>query len=125
VALFDSVIVQGREIVAPSSAYGPGFARDRITVGLFDLGFDELNSLRIAPRIIKGLRPGSAAAQAGLQDGDEVLMHDDLNDIRPRPEAILHLTVRRRRDTIAIQYLPRRDQVPAYRWKVQPCPGRP
>ena len=125
VALFDSVIVEGREIVAPSNAYGPCFARESISVGLFDLGFDELNSLRVAPRVIKGLRRGSSAWHAGLHDGDEVLMNDDLNDIRPRPDAVLHLTVRRGHDTIAVQYLPRRSQVPAYRWKPQPCPGRP
>jgi predicted metalloprotease with PDZ domain len=125
VALFDSVIVEGREIVAPSDAYGPCFAREAITVGLFDLGFDELNSLRTAPRVIKGLRPGSSAERAGLHEGDEVLMNDDLNDLRPRPEASLHLAVRRGRDTIAVRYLPRRGQVPAYRWHSQPCPGRP
>jgi hypothetical protein len=70
---FDRLIARAdRPVEPPPSAFGPCFKRADRKEPMFELGFDP-SSLRSDPILIRGLLRGSAAARAGLREGDLVL----------------------------------------------------
>jgi hypothetical protein len=73
-------------------------------------------------RIIEGLVPNSAAAQAGLRDGDEIVKPVPQDGIQADQHATLTLLIRRGAAEFPVTYLPRGEQVDAYQW--QRIPGK-
>ncbi|QRK09615.1 hypothetical protein JQX13_05640 [Archangium violaceum] len=53
------------------------------------------------------LRPGSAAEQAGVKEGDKLLSMTPLEEVRPHPERPMELTVERDGQPLRIRYTPR------------------
>jgi len=107
-------MVSGALLVPPADRYAPCFVLAKSTTRPFQLGFarTSLNE----DRVIKGLQPGSAAAEAGLHDGDVITTVPDLEKVRDNPAAPLKLTVRRAGAALDVTYLPRGAVAPAYHW---------
>ena len=113
-AEFDAMMA-GELIVPPSDAFGPCFRRESTRYRRFELGFDPA-SLTGSPRIVRGVVAGSAAARAGLRDGDEITASVVLEPVQCDPTMNLTLHVRRDGKDFEITYLPRGEEVDGYRW---------
>lgn len=113
-AEFDAMMA-GELVVPPSDAFGPCFRRENTRYRRFELGFDPA-SLTESPRIVRGVVAGSAAARAGLKDGDEITTPVVLEPVQRDPAMTLTLHVRREGKDIEITYLPRGEAVDGYRW---------
>lgn len=108
------------EIPVPDSdAFGPCFRRITKDLRRYDLGFAP-ESLVSSPRIIKGLVAGSAAEQAGLRDGDEILMPVGQDGLQGEQTGVLTLSIRRDGADQTINYVPRGQTVPAWQWERVP-----
>jgi hypothetical protein len=112
-AMYDHM-VSGGLLVPPADLYAPCFSVARRTIRPFQLGFARasLND----DRVIRGLAEGSAAAQAGLRDGDVITEVNEIEKVRNNDALPLELTVRRGDQSLRISYLPRGAPVDAYRW---------
>ncbi len=112
-------LVENRLPDLPDGAFGPCFRRSVELRTAPELGFDA-SSLGSAPQIIHGTVPGSAAARAGVQDGDLVLR----SSLRPGeeidPKAEIELVVSAAKGKKRIRYKP---AATARRvvFKPQPC----
>ena len=105
----------GRMPVPDSAAFGPCFRRTTKPLRRYELGFDTA-VLAEPKRIVRGLMPGSAAAQAGLRDGDEIVVPVPQDGIQGKQTAMLTLQIRRNGKPATITYLPRGETVQAYQW---------
>lgn len=103
-----------------SGAFGPCFRRVTRPLKRYELGFDSA-VLAEPKRIVRGLVPGSAAAAAGLRDGDEIVAPVPQDDIQGRQGKLLELLIRRDGKTFALSYLPRGETVAAYQWERVPA----
>ncbi len=106
----------GRMPVPASDAFGPCFRRITRPLRRYELGFDSA-VLAEPKRVVRGLVSTSAAAAAGLRDGDEIVVPVPQDGIQGDQAERLKLTVRRDGRTIAIEYLPRGGTVEAYQWE--------
>jgi len=104
VGRFEAVIERAARPEPPSDAYGPCFKLRPRSYPQFELGFDERRSLA-QPRAVRGLVAGSAAARAGLVEGEDIVSVDSAFLI-PDKEAVV--TVRRGNHDVAVRYLPAR-----------------
>jgi len=109
-------MLAGKLIVPPSGAFGPCFARSEQSLKRFELGFDR-TSLVTEPRIVGGLSADSAAARAGLRDGDEILHPVALEKPQAEPDLELSLRIRRDGNEMTIEYLPRGEAVEGWLWE--------
>lgn len=84
----------------------------------FQLGFARasLND----DRVVRDLQPGSAAALAGVRNGDVIVSVGDVNKVRADEGLSLTLTLRRDGTETTLTYLPRGPAVPAWRWARDP-----
>ncbi|MCC6829523.1 MAG: peptidase M61 [Novosphingobium sp.] len=105
--------------VPASDAFGPCFSRTTAKARRYELGF-EPDVLAEPTRIVRGLIPGSAAAAAGLRDGDEIVKPVPQDSIQGNQQEILTLDIRRDGRTFAISYLPRGEEVDIYQWRRLP-----
>ena len=80
------------------------------------LGFDQA-SLSGERKVIRGLVAGSAAATAGLRDGDEVAESDDVLEVQKDPANLMKLKVKRGSQVVPIEYLPRGEPIDSFRWE--------
>ena len=109
-------MMAGRLVVPPSDSFGPCFARTTAPLRRYVLGFD--SAVLIEPRrIVRGLQPESAAAAAGLRDGDEIVKPIPQDAIQADQTALLHLQIRRSGELLDVAYLPRGETVHAYQWE--------
>jgi predicted metalloprotease with PDZ domain len=110
-------MVAGKLLVPPPNAFAPCFKRVHAIEGKpFETGFD-VTSLASSPRIIRGVVPGSAAALAGLRDGDTVVEAPDLGDPTVRDASKpVDMKVRRGDQTVAISFVPEGKPVMGYHW---------
>jgi predicted metalloprotease with PDZ domain len=113
-AALDAMLA-GERVVPPAAAFGPCFTRETVALRRFELGFDRA-SLFAEPRIVKGLEPASAAAAAGLREGDRILHPVALEQAQNQPEQTLRLRVDRAGEELEIEYLPRGETVEGYQW---------
>ncbi len=104
----------GAVMLPDSDAFGPCFARTTLPLRRFELGFDP--SVMGTTRIIRGLVPGSAAARAGLQNGDEIAFPVGLDDVQGDQNRTLTLQIRRNGNILPVTYLPRGETVETYQW---------
>ncbi|MBV8157686.1 MAG: peptidase M61 [Dyella sp.] len=111
---FDDMM-SGKPIVLDSDTFGPCFQRTQEPMRRYELGFDP--TVLVQPkRIIRGLAPGSAAAEAGLKDGDEILKPVPQDGIQADQTAKLKLQIRRDGKVFDVSYLPRGETVPTWQW---------
>jgi predicted metalloprotease with PDZ domain len=110
-------MLEGALQLPEPGAFGPQFRRTRKLLRRYELGFAP-EVLTEPRRVIRGLIPGSSAAQAGLKDGDEILKPVPQDAIQARQEATLTLEVQRAGQTMTITYLPRGEAVEAYQWEL-------
>lgn len=108
--------LEGEMPVPASDAFGPCFERTTRPMRRYELGFDTA-VLAEPTRIIRGLEPGTAAAEAGLQNGDEILRPVPQDALQGDQDAQLTLEIRRGEETFEVTYLPRGETVDAYQWQ--------
>ena len=102
----------GKIVIPPATSFGPCFKLFKTQSRPFDLGFDEM---RLG--VVKDLRPGSAAAQAGAREGDTIVSMTPLSEVRDKPDAEITLTVRRGEQILPVRYLPRGTTVENWQWR--------
>jgi predicted metalloprotease with PDZ domain len=108
-------MLAGKLIVPQPDAFGPCFTRTTARLRRYDLGFDP--DVLVQPtRVVHGLVPDSAAAKAGLRDGDEIVKPVPQDAIQADQLATLTLLIRRRGVEFPLTYLPRGEQVEATQW---------
>jgi len=101
-AEFDRYVIDAKTIELPMDAFSPILRAERRAIHSFELGFDGERSFRAAR--VHGLVPGSAAAEAGVREGDRLLAWDVvLGD----PDREAELVVRRENSQVTLRYLPR------------------
>jgi predicted metalloprotease with PDZ domain len=114
-AVHNSMLAGGL-VLPESDDFGPCFHRTIKKIRQFDLGFDNA-SLLGAVKTIKGLKPGSEAAKAGVRDGDTVSYGVALDAVQAEVNRTLTLQVTRDGKTFPLIYLPRGEAVDAYQWE--------
>jgi predicted metalloprotease with PDZ domain len=108
-------MMRGDRIQLRSGAFGPCFRRIEKPMRRYELGFT--SDVLIEPRrIVRGLVPGSAAARAGLRNGDEILVPVPQDGIQSDQQARLTLRISRAGKTMDISYLPRGEAVEVPQW---------
>lgn len=112
-------MLAGRLMLPESEDFGPCFRRTVKMIRQFDLGFDNA-SIVSNPKIIRGLKPGSEAAKAGLREGDEVRYAVALDALQGDLDSKLNLQVTRDGRTFPLSYQPRGAEVEAYQWERNP-----
>lgn len=118
VAQFQAMM-SGKLVVPASDAFGPCFERTTAPLRRYQLGFDSQVLMEPA-RIVRGLIPGSAAARAGLRNGDRIVKPVPQDEIQADQSATLTLLIERDGRTFPITYLPRGATVQAYQWRRRP-----
>lgn len=118
VAQFQAML-DGKLILPPSDAFGPCFERTQAPLRRYQLGFDSQVLMEPA-RIVRGLVRGSAAARAGLQNGDRIVKPVPQDAIQADQNAKLTLLIERAGKTFPITYLPRGATVETYQWRRRP-----
>jgi len=81
----------------------------------YQLGF-EPKVLTEPKRIVRELIPDSAAARAGIRNGDEITQPVPQDAIQGDQAGILTLKLLRDGKPLEISYLPRGEAVEAYQW---------
>jgi len=114
----------GAVMLPPPDAFGPCFMRGTKPMRRYELGF-EPKVLTEPKRIVRGLVPGSAAALAGIRNGDEIAQPVPQDMIQSQQNAILTLKLLRDGKPLEISYLPRGETVEAYQWTEKSCTGAP
>lgn len=115
---FDKMLAGGT-VLPPSDAYGACFERTTRPLKRFDLGFEP--ALLATPgRVVKGLKPSSNAALAGLRDGDRVLNRFPQDALQGDQGKTVTLEVERDGQQLSLTYLPRGEAVDAYQWQTVP-----
>lgn len=110
-----AAMLRGEPIDLRSQAFGPCFRRIEVPLRRYELGFTP--DVLIAPRrIVRGTIPGSAAEQAGIRDGDEILKPVPQDRIQADQQATLTLQVARAGKVVDVTYLPRGETVPTPQW---------
>jgi hypothetical protein len=108
-------MLAGKLMLPESGDFGPCFTRTTATFRRFDLGF-EPKSLVGDVKTIRGLKPDSEAAEAGLRDGDVVTYSVAMDSVQGDPARLLTLKVTRDGRTFGVTYLPRGETVEAWQW---------
>lgn len=111
---FDDMLA-GKPIVLDTDAFGPCFTKTLKPMRRYELGFDPA-VLAQPSRIVRGLVPGSAAAKAGLKDGDEILKPVPQDGIQADQTAKLKLQIRRDGKVWDVSYLPRGEVIQTWQW---------
>lgn len=111
-----AAMLRGDLMLPGPAAYGPCFTRTTGKVRRFELGF-EPKSLVGDVKTIRDLQPDSAAAKAGLKNGDVVAYAQALDGLQGNPDGVLTLQVTRDQQTFPIAYTPRAEEVEIYQWE--------
>lgn len=110
--------------VPAADAFAPCFRRTRAQLRRYELGF-EPKALTEQPRLVRGLIADSAAARAGLRDGDEILRPVGQDALQGDQKRELELQVRRDGLDRTIRYLPRGESVTVWQWERDPAATDP
>ncbi|GAB5348413.1 peptidase M61 [Alteriqipengyuania sp. 357] len=109
-------MLDGAVSIPPPDAFGPKFVRVQKPMRRFDLGFDP--AVLVSPdRVVRGLKPGSNAARAGLRNGDRITNRFPQDSMQADQQATLTLDILRNGESSQITYLPRGEEVLAYQWE--------
>jgi hypothetical protein len=99
-------MVAGKPILPVTGALGDCFTLAPATVKAFELGFEQAS---LNKNVVSGVKPGTAAAKAGLKDGDAIIESTSVFDAMRTQSSLMKLKVRRADQVIDISYLPRVD----------------
>ncbi|MGH8199845.1 MAG: peptidase M61 [Steroidobacteraceae bacterium] len=113
-------MMNGKLVLPAADAFGPCFERTTAPLRRYELGFDS-QVLMEPSRIVRGLIPGSAAARAGLRNGDRIVKPVPQDAVQADQAAILTLLIERNGRTLPITYLPRGATVATYQWGRRPA----
>jgi hypothetical protein len=113
-------MMSGKLVLPAADAFGPCFERTMAPLRRYQLGFDS-QVLMEPSRIVRGLIPGSAAARAGLRNGDRIVKPVPQDAIQADQAATLTLLIERNGRTFPMTYLPRGATVLAYQWRRRPA----
>lgn len=102
-----------------SDAFGPCFRRTSKPLRRYVLGFEPA-VLAEPTRIVRGLMADSAAARAGVRNGDEIVRPVPQDGIQGNQTERLHLRLRRDGKEFDVDYLPRGEQVDTWQWERVP-----
>ena len=104
----------GKVIVPPSNALGPCLKPVAVNIRPFELGFDEFELTKVA-----GLREGTAAARAGIRNGDRIIKMSPAYKVAQHSSESqrIVLTIERDGKRSNVTYLPRGETVQGWRWK--------
>ena len=108
-------MLAGDVMLPESGGFGPCFTRTKKLLRRYELGFDPV-VLTERKRIIRGLVAGSAAARAGLRDGDEITRPVPQDKIQGEQDGVLVLRILREGKATEIRYQPRGESVEAWQW---------
>lgn len=111
-----TAMLLGQQVLPASDAFGPCFERTQNPLRRYELGFDP-KVMAERKRIVRGLIPGSAAAQAGLRDGDEILKPFGQDTVQEDQTKTITIHLKRDGKESEITYLPRGETVQAYQWR--------
>ena len=90
--------------------------RNAVPLRRYQLGFD--SQVLVEPaRLVRGLIPGSAAARAGLRNGDRIVKPVPQDAIQADQKATLTLLIERNGRRFPLTYLPRGSTLKAYQWR--------
>jgi predicted metalloprotease with PDZ domain len=109
----------GEVIVPPTNSFAPCFRPMPHKDRPYQLGFDQA-SLSTEPKVIRGLVATSAAATAGLRDGDVVVTSDDVLQVQKDASQTMHLSVKRDETVVPIAYVPRGEPIDSFHWERVP-----
>ena len=98
---FDRFVVKAETVPVPEDALRPHLVGQIQPTYEYELGFDRDESLAV--KRVSGLVPGSAAAKAGLREGDVLASYHIYGD----PNKKIELHIRRGKLTKTIRYYPR------------------
>ncbi len=112
-------MTKGEVQIPEANSFAPCFQPEKSQEKLLDYGFDA-KVLEGANKVVKGLESDSAAAKAGLRDGDVIVESSRLADSQDDPTVPIKLKIRRGSDEMDISYIPRGNTVPSYRWERVP-----
>jgi predicted metalloprotease with PDZ domain len=107
-------MVDGQLLVPSERTFSPCFKVVKQAVPVYQLGF--ARSSVNDQRIVHGLEAGSAAARAGIRDGDVLVDVKGLNESRRDAGRSISLLVRREGRQLNVEYRPRGAPADAYRW---------
>jgi predicted metalloprotease with PDZ domain len=108
-------MVAGKLLVPPPNTFGPCLHPAAVAEIQEDLGFDPV-AYMTGTRVIKDLKPGSAAELAGLREGDAVTGGTDASDPGFKYDEPVTVTVMRAGKAMTFTFLPRGKTVIGYRW---------
>ena len=111
VAEFEAMAA-GQLIVPPEGSLGPCFRPVRYAARPFELGFD---MMRLG--VVADLLPNSAAANAGLREGDTIVSITRLNELQGDPDRMMEMVIERDGQRTPVTYAPRGAEVEAWRWE--------
>lgn len=108
-------MLAGHLIRVDPDAFGPAFRRVSVPLRRYELGFTP--DVLVEPgRIVRGLVPGSAAALAGLRNGDHIVKPVPQDELQADQHGLLELQIERHGRHLVVRYLPRSEAVPTYQW---------
>lgn len=113
-----TAMMRGERLVPPSNAYGPCFRRVATKIPRYDLGFGGPEITR--RQVVENLRPDSAAARAGLREGDKVDYSSSTEGAQRDSEGTITMKVTRGDTKFDVTYRPRGTPVDAYQWERVP-----
>jgi S1-C subfamily serine protease len=96
-------MTQGKLIEPPENSFGPCLRPVPARYRDFELGFDEM---RLG--VVSDLESASAAAAAGVKEGDIIHTHTPLAEVRSSPDAELTLELERDSERLTIGLRPAR-----------------
>jgi predicted metalloprotease with PDZ domain len=114
-ARYDAVIVRGELPSVPADAFGPCFKGSKAKLFKYELGFD-LQALLKEKRLPKILA-GSAAARAGLKEGEAV---PNFSLERGNVHRPVQIVVARNGKNETVEYFARGDAVDGFKWEIVP-----
>lgn len=106
-------MTRGEVIVPPENAFAPCLAPVPAEHRAFDLGYN-----RLSLGEVRDLDPESNAWKAGLRDGDAIIEHTPIRELRGNPEAMMDLVVERDGAQFEVSYLPRGEIVQGWGWEM-------
>lgn len=112
--MFDDMVA-GAPIEIPDAAFDGSVTPTAIYEHSLDLGFDS-SSFKLKPRVVRGLEQDSAAALAGLREGDILRTSGVSTEVLNDNEAELELELVRDGEPLIVRYWPRGQKVPSLRW---------
>ena len=108
-------MMSGETMVPNSDAYSPCFHRIPAQIRRYQLGYDQRRA--VVDQTVIGLIPGSEADQAGIREGDKIVLRTNTDGAQRDPAMTLTVKITREGATFPITYLPRGASVPGWQWE--------